>query len=78
MPSRFVLLDDSWQSAHGAIMKPFSRSGAIVSRQNFTSPAMLLFTAGPSCFYRFDFQFDPHGTWSKPALSSVSNSLSIV
>ena len=48
MPSRFVRFEVSRQLAHGAIMKPLRRAAEMFSRQNFTRPAMLLFTAGPS------------------------------
>ena len=47
---------------HGAVMKPFSRSGEQTLRQCSTVPAK----------FASQLQFEPVGTWSKPALSSSS------
>ena len=57
MPSRLVPVDASVQSsAHGAIMKPFSRSGAMQLRHSFTSCLMLSLTGSFAARISRDFR----------------------
>ena len=62
------------QEAHGAIMKPLSRSGAMTSRPIFTSLPITSSAPTPSSLRFQPTQLVPQGVWSNPAFSSSQNS----